>query len=111
MTAKKDILRDAVVIVNLDPNLVLDADDQERVAQSLEKIEPSAFYLINGYNLSIEVIGKQEFKNKSLRIMVKQSDNISMAARDDIQQMFQEAFKDAKDIEVVFLPDYDVQIK
>lgn len=112
LAAKKEVLKDSVVFLNLNEDTYgdVDSDQMEDVAKTLESIEPSGCYILNIHGISIDVYERGEIRNKNLKIAIKKSDKISTSDRDEMEQVFRDAFKDAKDIEFVYLPDCDIKI-
>jgi hypothetical protein len=100
LAAKKEELKDSVVFICLDDEKYghYDVAQLRKLAESIEKIEPSAFYFVGLKTLRVNIFDRAEFKNRDIVVTVSHSQDMGEA---EIEEGFNRAFNDAKSISFV----------
>jgi len=109
LAAKKDDLKDALVIIVLDESKYGRADKMalRQVAQQIEKIEPNAAYFPVTKDMNVHIYDRAEFKNRDVVVTIKHNQNTS---NEDIETEVSQAFADARSISFVH-GDVDIERK
>ena len=102
LAAKKDDLKDAVVFVCLDEEKYghYDMAQLKKLAEWIEKIEPSGCYIIGLKNLRVNIIDRAEVKNRDIVVTVSHG-NEAGVDESEVESMFRKAFAEARDIDFV----------
>lgn len=100
LAAKKEELKDAIVFICLDEDKYghCDIAQLRKIADTIDNIEPSAFYFIGLNGLTINIFDRNDYKNKDLVVTISPTaDQDASAIEDD----FKKAFSVAKSINFV----------
>jgi len=105
LAVKKDELKDCVVFVCLDEDKYgfYDIGQLRKLAEGLDKIEPSGCYIVGLKKLRFNIYDQAEIKNRDLIISVDHEDG-SGVDTDDVEERFSAAFAGARSIK--FVHDY-----
>lgn len=113
LAAKRDILKDSVVFLNLNEDSFgeLDVQELEAIAQRIDDIEPDGSYFVGSKDIKIDIYERSEIRNKNLRIVFRQKKGKDIADQTSIEQYFREVFKEAKSVDFVYLPECEIQVQ
>ena len=102
LAAKKDELKDSIVFVCLheDKYGYYDIAQLRKLAEGLEKIEPSGRYFIGLKDLRINIFERSEVKNRDLIITVDHPDNLGLN-ENEVEEGFRQAFSEANSLKFV----------
>ena len=102
LAVKKDELKDCIVFVCLDEDKYgyYDVAQLRKMAEGLDKIEPSGCYILGLKKLRFSIFERSEIKNRDLIITVAHEDDTGIE-EDDVEERFKSAFADARSISFV----------
>lgn len=102
LAAKKDDLKDSVVFVCLHEEKYgyYDIAQLRKLAENLEKIEPSGRYLIGLKDLRVNIFDKSEVKNRDLIITVEHPPSLAVD-KSEVEESFRQAFSEARSLKFV----------
>lgn len=102
LSVKKDELKDCIVFVCLDEDKygLYDVAQLRKLAEGLEKIEPSGCYIVGLKKLRFSIFDRAEIKNRDLIITIAHEDDLGID-ENDIQSRFGTAFAGARSIKYV----------
>ncbi|MHA2279473.1 MAG: hypothetical protein ACXAC5_01090 [Promethearchaeota archaeon] len=102
LAVKKDELKDCVLFVCLDEDKYgyYDVAQLRKLAEGLEKMEPSGCYVLGLKKLRFNIFDRAEIKNRDLIVTVSHEEN-SGVTESDVENRFKQAFGDARDIKFV----------
>lgn len=102
LSVKKKDLKDSVVFVCLDEDKYgfYDVAQLRKLAEGLDKIEPSGCYIVGLKKLRFNIFDRAEIKNRDLIITIAHQDDLGVD-ENDIQARFGSAFSDARSIKYV----------
>lgn len=100
IAAKKDLLKDAVVLVCLDENKYSKSDsaDLTTLTEQIEKIEPSGIYFPVVREMNMQIYDRAEFKHRDLIITVRHVANVD---HEELEDRIKSALPEAKSITFV----------
>lgn len=102
LTVKKDELKDSIVFVCLDDERYgfYDVAQLRKLAEMLDKIEPSGCYFVGLKNLRVNIFDRAEIKNRDIIITVGHPQDVGVQEQ-DVEEGFVRAFSDARSINFV----------
>jgi hypothetical protein len=102
LAAKRDDLKDAIVFVSLNEEKYgyYDIAQLRKLAEGLEKIEPSGRYFIGLKDLRINIFDRSEVKNRDLIITVDHPENLGIN-ENEVEEGFRQAFSEARSLKFV----------
>jgi hypothetical protein len=102
LAVKKDELKDCVLFVCLDEDKYgyYDIAQLRKLAEGLEKMEPSGCYVLGLKKLRFNIFDRAEIKNRDLVVTIshEEDDGVSQT---DVEDRFKQAFSDARSIDFV----------
>jgi len=101
IAAKKEALKDAIVLICLDEDKYghYDIASLRKMAVTIEQLEESGSYFATTRRMDISIYDKDEFKGKDLLITVGKDDNGTSEKM--IEKAFQQSLPDVNSIEFV----------
>ena len=102
LAVKKDQLKDAIVLICLDDEKYgfYDVAQLRKLAESIEKIEPSGCYFVGLKNLRVNVFDRAEIKNRDIIITVGHTGDGGISEQ-EVEDGFLRAFGDARSVKFV----------
>lgn len=107
LSIKKDILKNAIVLICLDEDKYnsKERDELKKIIQTINQIEPSGLYISTGKKMSVEIYDIAQFKNRDVLITVANA-NIDV---EKMESMIRQVLPDAKSVKFVY-PDATLEI-
>ncbi len=111
LAAKRDILRDSVVLVCLDEEKygLYDKAALRKLTTHIDQIEPSGVYFPIVKKMDIAFYDKEEFRNRDLLVTIRH-ENPDEVDYDEIEAEFKRAIPNARSVDFVHL-DVDIEQK
>lgn len=103
LTAKRDLLKDAVVFICLDEDRYghFDIANLRRLTQSIDNLEPTGCYFTGLKNLRINIFDKAEIKNRDIIVSLGHPDEHGPAEVQEIEEKIEAVFDCARSISVI----------
>ena len=102
LAVKKNELKDCIVFVCLDEDKYgyYDIAQLRKMAEGLDKIEPSGCYILGVKKLRFNIFERSEIKHRDLIITLDHGEDDGVSEK-DVEERFTKAFSDAKSINFV----------